>query len=997
MDDRTGRFLVRARGLSTFREALVERALAGDSLEARRRIVLVPTRASAELLRQTIEQYAGTIGREALILPDILTRDDWMARLHDLLPDAPPRLSRIEREVLFERAAVETGRRAKLGGAPFEIRPGLIAAMLEFYDELRRRQRTVRRFVRALFEELRVERGTDRGTESLIHQTAFLAFTFLAYQRLVAASGALDEHGLRERLLARRDPTPFSHVIVAVADRPSDPRGLWPADFDLLGRLPGIDRLDVVVTDEIHDAGFRERLERELPGIEEVRQTGSPASPVLVLPDDGTRGALTFISRDREEELRDVARAIRARADTATGRLDEAAAVVFQRPLPYLYLARQVFADAHVPYQAFDALPLASEPYAALLDLVLAFARTGGTREAAVSLLRSPLVAFATGGEPLDPAAVSALDVVLSERRATGDARTYGAEVQRFFGDRDTRGRVVRAGAERAAAVAAAIARALEGFRDATEASRQVSTVARFLRHHERPVPADDPLGERHLRARAAVLGALDGLAAAWARHDDVPRSEDALTAAIHQCVERQTFSPRHGHEGVHLVDAVAARFGAFAHVHLVGLVETDWPERPRRSVFYSSGLLSAMGWPQDVDHGRDQQAAFADLLGLASRTTTLHGFELEGDTLVAASPMAELARGLPGAVTPPAGRRLTFPDEVLAVAHADAAPAALDPVPASWLALRRLRPPLGDPRYSGTLPPRPRDVYRVSRVDRYVDCPFKYFAETVLALPEEREDAAGLTPIERGMLVHDLFERFYRAWQADGLGAITPDTLPEAVARFGRLTLDALSKLPEADRALEETRLLGSIVGRGLGERVFELEADAGGTIRERLLEYPLAGTFSFPELGGLREASIEIRGKADRIDVFEDGSLRVIDYKLGRLPDTDTSVQIGVYAHAARQALEARDGRPHEVRAAMYLAFGDDRNLEGRLGGKDQPASLAVEARAADFASAVARIEAGEFPPQPKRPSDCQWCAVAGVCRKEYRVESDEPAESV
>ena len=42
---------------------------------------------------------------------------------------------------------------------------------------------------------------------------------------------------------------------------------------------------------------------------------------------------------------------------------------------------------------------------------------------------------------------------------------------------------------------------------------------------------------------------------------------------------------------------------------------------------------------------------------------------------------------------------------------------------------------------------------YRVSRVDHYVLCPFKYFAENVLGLPEERDDLAGLTPLERGNL----------------------------------------------------------------------------------------------------------------------------------------------------------------------------------------------------------------------------------------------------
>jgi len=993
MSERAGRFLVRARGLAAFRQALVDRALAGPPLAARRRVVIVPTRASAELFRQTVEHRTVAAGGQARVLPDLLTRDDWMERLHDLMPDAPPRLSRVAREVLFERAAALTSRRPRLGGAPFEIRPGLVATALEFYDELRRRQRSIRRFVRALFTELRVERGTDRGSESLIHQTCFLALTCLAYERLAAASRGIDEHQLRARLLDSHEPALFDHVIVAVADRPSDPRGLWPADFDLLGRLPGVRRIDVVVTDETHDAGFRERIERELPGIEDERQPADDRATVLVRPEGDERAS--FVSRDREEELRDVARAIRARARAGKAQLVESVGIVFQRPLPYLYLARQVLTDARVPYQTFDALPLAGEPYAALLDLVLVFARTGGTRDAAGALLRSPLLAFDEGGAPLVPAAVSALEAVLAERRATGDASTYEAEVDACFAGRSERRRRAREPAARAAGVAAAAARELAAFRESAAASTQVGAIAGFLRRHERPVPADDPWRDRHFRARAAVLGALDGLAAAYARHDDASRDADRLTAAIRHVIERQTFLPRHGRKGVHLVDAVAARFGEFAHVHLVGLVETDWPERPRRNVFYGSGLLSSMGWPQDADQSRAEQAAFRDLVGLASVSTTLHGFELEGDALVAVSPLVELARELPsvpaGAVEP----RLIFTDEVL-TAEAGAAP-GLEPEPARWLSLRRARPPLDDPGYSGTVPPRPPEAYRVSRVDRYVDCPFKYFAENVLRLAEERDDEAGLTPLERGSLVHELFERFYASWQGDGFGTITPETLPEAVARFAALAREAFARLPAADRALEETRLLGSIVARGLAERVFELEADAGGRIVERLIEQPLNGPFTFPALGGLRQTTIEIRGKADRIDVFDDGSLRVIDYKLGRLPDTESSVQIGAYAHAVRQFLERRDGRPHEIAAAMYLAFGDDRKLEGRLGDRGETAALAVESRAAGFAAAVSSIEAGAFPPRPRRTSDCAWCGVAGVCRKEYRLESDEAAEPV
>lgn len=988
------RVLVRARDLAGFRSALVELAIGGDPLGARRRVVIVPTRAAAELLRQTIEATAERAGRPVVLLPDLVTRDDLIARLHTALPDPTPLLTRAEREVLLARAARAAAQRVRMGGSPFHIRPGLVSAMLDFYDELRRRERTVRRFARSLLTQLRVERGTDRGTEGLIHQTCFLAFAFLGYERAVQASGQLDEHVLWRRLIALQPALPFDHVVVAVADHPSDPRGLWPADFNLLGRLPGIVRLDVVVTDETHDAGFRERIEHELPEIEESRWESERRAdgPILAHPaDSATR---CFVSRDREEELRDVAREIRRRFAADDSVRPESMAVVFHRPLPYLYLAHQVMADARIPYQTFDALPLGAEPFAALLDLVLAVARTGGTREAAVALLRSRALAFEIGGVRVGLRDASALDAVLAERRATGEAATYPAEVHAFFGDRERRPPFDKVRALRAAEAAAMARERLVPFASATTASAQLGAIAGFLREFHTPDSIGATPIDRHLRARVAVLGVLDGLADAFRRHDDAPREVEALIALIHHSLEGRTFSPRRGRSGVHLIDAVAARFGEADHVYLVGLVETDWPERQRRNIFYASGLLKMLGWPQESDEARTQQAAFRDVLRLAARTVELHAFELEGDAVVGISPMVDAARDLPASEDTRSTPEALFTDERL-TATGDL-PAGLDEEQARWLALRLARPPLSDPAYSGVVAAVPARTYRVSRVDRYVDCPFKYFAETVLQLPEEREEMSGLTPLERGTLVHSLFEQFYRAWQASGRGTVTADLLPEALARFREIAQAQLARLPEADRALEDMRLFGSMVARGLAERVFELEADEGGQVVDRLIEFDLRGPFQFSRLAGLVQKTIEIRGKTDRIDVFADGSLRVIDYKLGKMPDLKSSLQIAVYAHCARQWLEARDHRSHRVASAMYLAFGDDRRVDGVLADGAEAGEL-VTSRASQFADIITHIESGEFPPRPRLASDCGWCRYRGVCRKEYRLDDDEATEPV
>ena len=111
----------------------------------------------------------------------------------------------------------------------------------------------------------------------------------------------------------------------------------------------------------------------------------------------------------------------------------------------------------------------------------------------------------------------------------------------------------------------------------------------------------------------------------------------------------------------------------------------------------------------------------------LAKDRTRLSAFQLEGEAIVAVSPIVEAARGLPSIREAAPMRGNLFPDEVLTRSRP---PGALDASVAAWLALRHARPPIGAREYAGFVAPRPPESYRVSQVDRYVACPFKYFAE---------------------------------------------------------------------------------------------------------------------------------------------------------------------------------------------------------------------------------------------------------------------------
>ncbi|MEZ5415952.1 MAG: hypothetical protein R2708_01240 [Vicinamibacterales bacterium] len=482
-----GTCLHRAADPEGFHRAIAGIVDAAPPFAARDLFVVVPTRAAADELRRTLEHLAWDAGRPALCLPVIGTRADLLDTLAARLSHPPLRLNGFDREVLLARAA----RDARTAGAepPFSVRPGLVAEMLALYDALRRQLRTVARFEEFLTEELSA--SDDRGAVRMLAQTRFLAAAFRGYEARLRESGRLDEHALRDRLLVEAPARPLRRVVVTVTDRVADPAGLWPSDLDLLTRLPGLTHLDVVATETRLAGGWLERIHAEMPGIEEaVVPGGARGRPLCLVPD---ADAWVFTSRDREEELAGVAR--RLKAERRAGRLaaDARVALVVRRPLPYLYLARDVLGRAGIPYEARDTLPLAAEPFAAALDVVFEWITSGFTRATTMAVLRSPHLRFADGGSPLDSRALAALDRALADARYLGDATRLAALVEAWSAlpERRRHEHARRAlPAARAAADAAALLLPLAA---PQPVGVHVATLLAFLDRHLRPLDAADP------------------------------------------------------------------------------------------------------------------------------------------------------------------------------------------------------------------------------------------------------------------------------------------------------------------------------------------------------------------------------------------------------------------------------------------------------------------------------------------------------------------------
>ena len=332
------------------------------------------------------------------------------------------------------------------------------------------------------------------------------------------------------------------------------------------------------------------------------------------------------------------------------------------------------------------------------------------------------------------------------------------------------------------------------------------------------------------------------------------------------------------------------------------------------------------------------------------------------------------------------------------------------DAVFGAGVELTRARAGSGFTRFDGNLAglgvPGPLDgaITSATRLETWVACPFRYFAEVVLgiAVPEDPERSLVMTALDRGSLLHEILDRFVA-------GSIAGE--PVDAARLSAITDDvfaAYEAVGATGRDLFWRRDQGNI-RRDLAEflRCDRERAAVSGAV-------PLCTEFRFgaapgdpppvelPLAGG---GSVRFRGAADRIDRAPHGELVVIDYKTGKrdayvgLSADDptlgaTRFQLPVYALAARAATGGADA---PVEAAYW--FVTDRGQFSWIGYR---VTDAVMARAAEAVATVGSyIAAGTFPALPTPEAwvpwvECVFCDPDGLGTGERRREWERKRES-
>ena len=331
---------------------------------------------------------------------------------------------------------------------------------------------------------------------------------------------------------------------------------------------------------------------------------------------------------------------------------------------------------------------------------------------------------------------------------------------------------------------------------------------------------------------------------------------------------------------------------------------------------------------------------------------------------------------------------------------------------------------------------------FTVSRLERYAQCPFRFFAEHVAKLVELDKPEEEIDAVERGGLLHTILGRFYMERRARG--RIELDDTDDREAALGHLISVAQKEFDQQPFEgifweMERERIAGTAARHGsptILELFIDTEMADAGLCKPRFFEVTFGyrradeltdRQLSLPELvfegGGTR---VRVSGRIDRIEVTPDGDAApavVVDYKTGSPPHHKAitefrSLQIPVYMMALEQDPERRfrpiggayyclkDSKDEFGKKVFYgsgeqlrqccgvskkktAGLLDDKELAGVIGG--------ARAKIIEYVSA---IRSGIFNPSTlsERDAGCTWCIFRGVCRRELAkslrmAQNDKP----
>jgi RecB family exonuclease len=274
--------------------------------------------------------------------------------------------------------------------------------------------------------------------------------------------------------------------------------------------------------------------------------------------------------------------------------------------------------------------------------------------------------------------------------------------------------------------------------------------------------------------------------------------------------------------------------------------------------------------------------------------------------------------------------------------------------------------------------------VLSASRLETLGKCPLQYFYRYVLGVQPLRDPAFDperwLDPLERGSLLHSVYERAL-ASMPDDLDYDDDGFLQHALTILEQEVDRTLHRLPPPNEAVLRAEREG--LAADVGSFVAMLRDQHPRVVRTELAFGPdpdAEGEVVVAVGSGGDGARLRLRGRVDRLDVLEDGPLRVVDYKTGRAYGYRQAFPFegGRRLQHFLYALAVESLRPGEGVATSEYHFPTVRG-ENRVAGFDR---AALEPGHQVVGALVELARRGRFVATTLR-DDCKFCDFRKVCR--------------
>jgi ATP-dependent helicase/nuclease subunit B len=437
---------------------------------------------------------------------------------------------------------------------------------------------------------------------------------------------------------------------------------------------------------------------------------------------------------------------------------------------------------------------------------------------------------------------------------------------------------------------------------------------------------ASQPIGtwiEQHLAALSQLVGDVSTYAewtAIAGLFDELAASSGHLsialgdyTAITHQLLAERPAPPVPPKRGrIKIWGLLEARLMEADRVVLGGLNERIWPPDAKTDAFLNRGMRAALGLsPPERRIGQtahDFVMAFGAPDVLLTRAMTV-----EGSPTVASRFLRRLeAFAGQDAAKAMRNRGQRYIDWAEALDDAPRAPQALRP----------------DPRPPAAVQPPGLSITEISRL--YRD-PYAIYAKHILKLEPAPPISAGIDARDRGQVIHDVLAGFVVAAQQGW----PDDPLADLLAR-GEKAFQPLMRE-------EQVRVFWWPVFKRTAEEFIAWESERRKDMSRSITEQ--SGRIVIPLENG---TSFELRGRADRIDVLNNDTLAIVDYKTGAPPSAKM-----VFANHDPQltltAAMARAGAFGDVPAAPvseigYMQVGADTKFV-KIEDKDKERQESVE----------------------------------------------------